>query len=181
MPGKHADVIALFCLAAVTCLVSCSASPQERVTINVVSHKQDAQITIDADGERAVIQIVSPSGIGNAEFEITSRTLPKKIVLQFHLRGLEQLEFAYDKTVVIGSVSSAQGNVIRQYRRDSGSNEAQDVLPNSRYWMKIDLVAQAGSAKTIPLQNGTIEVEAPEDFAQGQHRRFSVQWIDFYR
>lgn len=177
----NTSIMPLACLATLINLAACSASPQERVTLNVLSHQQDARIAVDVDSERAIIDIVSPSGIGNAEFEITSQALPKKIILRMHLRGLEELQFNYGKTVVIGSIASTQGNRIRQHRRDAGSIELQPILPDSPYWMKIDIVAPDGAPKAIPLQSGYIQVEAPEDFVQGQIHRFYIQWVDFYR
>jgi len=174
-------VTPLICFILIANTAACTSSPQERVTLNVVSKKQDAQITLDTDGEQAVIDIVSPSGIGNAEFEVTSRTMPKKIVMRFHLRGLEELQFVYGQTVVIGSIASGQDNRVRQHRRGAGNNELEPILPNSPYWMKIDLVAQEGAPEAIPLESGHIQVEAPEDFVQGQVHRFYIQWVDFYR
>ncbi len=174
-------VVSVVCLAAIIYLASCSTAPQEHVTLNVVSKKQDVQIAIDASAEQAIIDIVSPSGIGSAEFEISSQALPEKIVLRFHLRGLEEIQFDYGKTVVIGSVASAPGHRIRQHQRDAGSIELEPILPNSPYWMNIDLVAQEGMSNTIPLQSGYIQVEAPEDFIRSQVRRFRIQWVDLYR
>lgn len=171
------------CFATIVCLASCSTSHGEGVTFNVVPGKQDAQILVDADNERAVIQIFSQSGIGSADIEVTSGTLPKRIVLQFHLRGLEELCFTYGDVVVTGSISSMPGNSIHQNLRDAGDSAGQErsISPDSPYWMKMSIISKGTSPNTIPLQDGYIEVEAPEDLIKGGQRKFSMRWIDFYR
>ena len=69
--------------------------------------RDDAQLTADVSGDVATIQIFSQGGIGSAEVEIVSTTLPKQILLQFHLRSLERLRFSYNKTMI--EVSLPQG------------------------------------------------------------------------
>jgi len=164
-------------------LAACGVSSSPPVAFHVTPHKPDIQIQIDANPERAVIEVLSPSGIGSADFVLTSRALPKQIVLRLHLRGLEWLRFTYDKGTVSTSVASTQGNAVNQYYRDAGSEAApgQTLAPGSPYWMTINLVTPGTSPQTIPLQDGYIQVEVPADFIRGQHRQFSLQWIDFYR
>jgi hypothetical protein len=151
--------------------------------IKVIFHQEDAQIKIAVEGDRAAIQIFSQSGIGQASFEIVSEELPKKLVMRFYLRGLEELRFAYDETIVTTSLSSTGENDIRQsISRAAGQPlSAQIIMPDSPYWMKMRVVSSDNFRPQIPLQNGYIEVEAPEDFLKGRHRQASLQWVDFFR
>jgi len=151
--------------------------------IQIVSQNEDAQIKVDVGKDSALIEIFSPKGIGQAEFEIVSQDLPKKILMRFHLRGLEELRFAYDETVITTSLASTGENDIRQSIKRKGDQQiaAQAIMPNSPYWMKTRVVSPDNSRPQIPLQNGYIDVEAPEDFLKGGHRKASIHWIDFYR
>jgi len=150
--------------------------------IRVISHKEDTQIKVDVEEGSALIEIFSPKGIGQAEFEIVSQELPKKLVMRFHLRGLEELRFAYDATVVTTALASTGENDIRQsIQGGSDAIAAQTIMPNSPYWMKMRVVASDNSRSQIPLQNGYIEVEAPKDFLKGGNRKASIQWVDFFR
>jgi hypothetical protein len=161
-------------LSAATC-----QTPQGQTMIKVISQQDDAQIKVGTEGERAFIQIFSASGIGQAGFELTSRKLPRRLVMRFYLRGLEELRFAYGETVVTASLSSSGEPEIRQRVSKAGERpvEAQTIAADSRYWMKLRVVSQS----KIPLQDGYIEIEAPEDFLQSGIRQASIRWIDFYR
>lgn len=148
--------------------------------LKTISIKQDAQIIIDRDDDIAHIQVLSQSGIGHADLEITSEKLPNRLILQFHLQGLEELRFVYNETVVTGSISSTGSNSVHQSVHTSGG-KPEIITSNSSYWMPMRLVSQDTTQIKIPLQDGYIEVEAPDDFLKGGHRKFSIRWIDFFR
>jgi len=147
--------------------------------IQVISDKEDARIKVEANEDSAVIQIFSPKGIGRAGFEIISRDLPKKILMRFHLRGLENLRFEYGEIVVTAALSSAGDNAVRQTINSAGGEPVvtPTLASSSPYWMKMRVV----SRDKIPLREGYIEVEAPEHFIKGGYRHASIHWIDFYR
>jgi hypothetical protein len=130
-----------------------------------------------------VIEIFSESGIGSAVIEVTSEVSPKKIIMRFHLRGLEALRFSYDENVVTASLSSTSVPQIRQSFSRAGERPIKEtaIAADSPYWMKMRVVSSDGAHDKIPLQNGYIEVEAPEDFLKNWHRQAAIQWIDFYR
>jgi hypothetical protein len=138
---------------------------------------------VEADDQRALVQVWSQSGIGSAHLEATSASLPRRIVIRFHLQGLEQLLLTYDGNVVTGSVASTAGNGIRQSRRTTGDTSAQEQLlsPDSPYWMKMSLISMDAVPAAIPLQEGYIEVEMPDHLLSGGYHKFSIRWIDFYR
>ena len=168
-------------LCAITLLLAVSCGPpyQEPVAFKVTPGKPDARLTVEAAPEKAVIQVYSDSGIGSAEVEVTAGPVPKTILLRFHLRGLEELRFAYGNVTVMGSIASTKAGGIRQSLRGLGDIPAKEqaISTESQYWLKMRVVSQTD----IPIQDGYIEVEAPPNFANGGHRKFAIQWIDFYR
>ena len=182
------------CAAATVILVSCGSSYQqsdalsttptrEPIRLNIAAERQDTRVDADADAEQAIVQVFSPSGIGGANIEVTSAALPRKIVLRFHLRGLEELRFAYGDTVVTAGISSAGDKAIRQSYQGGRQSSAQDqsIAEASPYWMPIRIAPSGGASATPPPQEGYIEVEAPADFIARGQRKFSIHWIDFYR
>ncbi len=164
-------------------LISCGSSQQNEIMLKVNTARPDARINVVADGETAVIDIFSESGIGSAVFEVTSETLPKRIILRFNLRGLEELRFSYDETVITASLSSANAPQIRQSFSRAGETPIKEtvIAADSPYWMKMRAVPSDGAPAKIPLQHGYIDVEAPEHFLKGEHRQAAIHWIDFYR
>jgi hypothetical protein len=179
--GRIAVLLAA-CLAASVALTACGSSGGGRVTLNVAPDRPETRITVAADAEQAIVEVFSPAGVGGAGVEITSATFPKKIVLRLHLRGLEELRLAYGNTVVRASISSDGGNSISQHQIGAGASAAQQPLSaTSPYWMPIRIVPAGTAPATIPLQDGAIEVEAPQDLIAGGQTKFAIQWIDFYR
>ncbi len=162
---------------------ACSSSQQNGIMVKINTAKPDARIKVEADNEIAVIEIFSESGIGSAAIEVTSEALPKKIILRFHLRGLEELRFSYDETMITASLASTSARQIRQSFSRVGERPIKEtaIAADSPYWMKMRAVSSDGAPDTIPLQNGYIEAETPQDFLKGGHRQATIHWIDFYR
>lgn len=160
-------------------LAGCEFSPRDPTMIRVISHNAEARFKVAVEADGAVIEIFSPQGIGQAAFEITAPNAPEKILLRFHLRGLEELRFAYHETVVTASMTSSDKHDIRQNLSRAGEKPAnpQVISSSSPFWMQI----RVKSRGAIPLREGYIEVEAPADFLQSGARQASIQWIDFYR
>jgi len=170
-------------MAALLMFAACSGAPRGDIHFSVQSHKDDARISIQVEGERAFVDIFSASGIGSADLEITSPTLPRQILMRFHLRGLEELRFAYHDVVITASLSSTKEHEIRQSFSKTGtpSAAAGAITSGHAHWMKISIVPGEGMPPTLPLQQGYIEVEVPASFIAGGHRRMTIRWIDFYR
>jgi hypothetical protein len=167
------------CLAASVALAACGSAGGGAVVLKASADRPDARVTASADAQQAVVEVVSPNGIGGAEVEITSAALPRSITLRLHLRGLEQLRFTYGDTTVTTSISSSGDGTPRQTYH--GAGQEQTIAEGSPYWMNVRLVPTGSSPATIPLQNGYIEVEAPQDFLARRQTKFAIQWIDFYR
>ena len=127
------------------------------------------------------VDIYSPSDIGSADVAVPSDPALRRVLLRFHLRGLEHWQFAYGDITVTGSLSDRPPHEAREaVRRSGGAPGEEATLPGSPYWMPARIVTPAGVEPGIPLGAGYIEVEAPPDYlARGG--RFSLHWIDFYR
>jgi len=154
----------------------CKTSQREQAMVKVISHKDDARLQTRVNDDDVIIDIFSASGIGQAAFEFVSAQMPKRILMRFHLRGLEELRFAYGETVISASISSTGDNDIHQSISRAGG-EFVATQATSLYWMKL----RVASRDKIPLREGSIEVEAPEDFFASGARQATIQWIDFYR
>jgi hypothetical protein len=63
----------------------------------------------------------------------------------------------------------------------SSSGKPAPIKSDSAYWLSVKIVAKDGGPGQIPLQGGTIEIEAPREFRQGSYRKILIDWVDFYR
>jgi hypothetical protein len=180
--ARSLSLLAWSLVTAVASLAACRAPGQEPVSITAHADRPDTRITIDADAERATIEIWSPSGVGSAEFTV-SGPMPKQIVVQLHLRGLEQYTFSFGQTTVTAALSSRPSAVVQESVQLTGS-EAGQALPiaaDSPYWMSVEIVPTGNAPQTIPLAAGTIEAEAPQAYLDSDLAAFSISWIDFFR
>lgn len=164
--------------AAIICMgVICKTPQRDQAMLKIVSQKNDAQLQVHGNDENVTIDIFSESGIGQAEFELLSPEMPKQFVMQFHLRGLEELRFGYGETVITASLASTEERGIRQSMHRAGKESVQALTSSSPFWMKI----RVASRNPISLSEGFIAVEAPKDFLAGGARQATIHWIDFYR
>ena len=170
-------------VAALLCLHACTPDRRARTVIGVHPDRPDTRITIASGRGRTLIEVLSPGGIGSADFDIPSGPVPKRIVLRFLMKGLEQLEFAYGETTITVSISSGPGREVRESIRFSNSEAEQQLLSarQPHYWMAVSIVPAASPPPTVPAQDGTIEVQVPEDFLRSSRRSFSIRWVDFFR
>jgi hypothetical protein len=168
------------CAAAAIALAACGSSggpSGAAVALAATADRPDMVVTVSADARQAIVDIANPSGVGGATIAITSAARPRRITLRLHLRGLEELRFSYGDATI--SASLASDLAIREAYRSAGPEQA--IAEGSPYWMSIRLVPAGGAPATIPLQQGYIEVEAPQDFLARGQTTFSIQWVDFYR
>jgi len=163
--------------------VSCGQEPVNETTYAIDVEGEGNEVIAEPEEEGAVFEVFSDRGIGAASVAVDSGEIPSSVTLDFLLGGLEELRFSYGATEVLVSVSSSQGNAVRQsVIRGSGESRLENpITPESPYWMEVVILEEDGSPGTIPLAGGVILVSAPEDFTQGANDAFRFQWIDFYR
>jgi len=169
-------------LAILLLCAACASAPRNGIRWQVIASKADTKITVHSEGERALLDIFSASGVGSAELEITSPALPRHLLMRFHLRGLEELRFAYAETVITASLSSTQEQKIQQSLSSPGVPAMAEAITSEQpQWMKMRLVPAGNASSDSGRPPGVIEVEAPRSFIAAGHRRMTIHWIDFYR
>lgn len=158
--------------------VACQEHAVQQPSYSISVHGAGNQVTSTSSGSDVLFEVRSETGLGSAYAEQTSGDPPEKIVIRLHLRGLEEFNFQYEQTTVIVSVSSHGDQAVSERMLIARSEET-PVAPDSPYWMPVQLVKGAPSgSQNLPAY---FEVQAPQDYVRGQHRAFSMRWIDFYR
>ena len=165
--------------------MSCASQPAnaqagDEPVFTVFSQKnQDDQITIQYENGGSIVDIYSPRGIGSAQLKLESGSMPERIALRLHLRGLEELRLVSDRSTIAASGSSSEVFNITEQKVIASGNE-NFLTPIDPLWMKIEIVSDQSNRK-IPLEEGYFEVTVPKEFIQSAGKSFEIQWIDFYR
>ncbi len=192
----HSPVLRLLILLTMlVVLAGCAAPPEAGVSFEIVAGKPDATVNARAEGGIWLIEVFSKSGIGSATVRAISATSPTRVILRFHLQGLEELRFKYGPSTVTVALASSGDNAVREtiLTGDSATDE-EAIAQGSPYWMPVRLVPLGAAEARIPLTAGYIELEAPADFLAGraplpagrgpaaaEAGSFSVTWVDFFR
>lgn len=163
-------------------LVSCAGLPVRaqggEPQFTVTTKNSDDHVNIQHQNGVAFVDILSPTGIGAAAFELKSGVMPGKIVLRLHLQGLEEFRLTSSDESVEASVSSGDAPSIQQRIISAGSETP--ILPVHPFWMIIDVVAEQAEP-AIPLEAGYFEITLPQEFLEKAGDSFEIEWIDFYR
>ena len=163
--------------------VSCAGATADEVTYAINIEGAGNEVIAETGEGKVLFDVISERGMGSASVAVIAGEFPPSVALNLHLKALEELRFAYGETEVLVSISSSQGNVVRE-SVILGSATAGQKIPitaESPYWMDVVVLQEDGSPGAIPLINGTILVAAPEDFGSGGVDSFEIRWIDFYR
>lgn len=165
------------CLAG---LLLCACAPLSPAPGVQVEAARDAVITAERRGSALVLDITSETGIGSAAITLPEEPQVRDLVLRLRLRGLEQLEFAYNAAAVRVSVASTGEPLVRAEAQRAGAESWEAISAGSPYWMDVGILGEGGEP-SIPLQDGYFDVRAPADFVRGGHRSFTLSWVDFFR
>ncbi len=88
------------------------------------------------------------------------------MVLQLHLRGLENFKITSEQVTLEGSVSIQDGKTVVRLWKDGKENSPLNA--KSSLWMDIRMVRSDGKpTTTIPLKDGYFEMRLPRAFFQG--------------
>ena len=160
-------------------LISCQSSVNSSSSqIEVKTDHKDAQISVITEGNTGAIDVHSEAGIGRGQVDLVSGQWPERVILRFHLSGLEGMKFHYGDTTVSVSINSSD-HVIQSVT--TSDENQRPVSQESSHWMPVRIVTPNGIASTLPLADGVIEVEASRDFLDGDFTGFALEWVDFYR
>lgn len=157
-------------------LAACAASPASGPAVSefqIATDREDNVVTATLHGESLLVDVQSASGIGSAGVRAANGELPPAVLLRFHLRGLEQMTFAFGDAVVKLSVPSGGDRPVIQSVVEQGQESP--ITPQSPYWMEVAQTAADGAADTV------FEVNPPQAFANAPTANFTIGWIDFYR
>ena len=171
-------------LALALSVAGCDRLVPATPAYSVTTDRPDNVVTVvvSDNADSATVEVRSQTGIGSASVASTSRHVPDGLRLRFYLSGLEELRFSYGSTTVLVSVSSAPGNEVRQaVTQGPPGAVAREIRPGDDFWMTTRIVGEDGRPASVPLTNGYIQVDAPEDYLRSGQRAFAIHWIDFYR
>jgi hypothetical protein len=173
--GRWIGLVLLIMCASIS--AACQVTEARPYVVAASTQKDGDAVIPTAQGERLILDITSPSGIGAARATILSAAQPEAIELRLHLQGLEEFRFAYGEQVITIAVPSVgQGAARATVVQAEGGEVA--LTSESPYWMEVRVEqGDPGSATPTPL----FVVQAPPDFLQRGERNFEVSWIDFYR
>lgn len=163
-------------------LSACTAVTRENdqpFLIVVTTEGTNNQVKTAQVEETAVFNVHSETGIGGAQIQLQSGEWRPTMLLRFHLSGLEEMKLTYGDAIIALNVSSLGGNEVRQSVTRDGNTET--LTADSPYWLDVAVKAEDGSAGTIPLEKGTIDVTMPPHFYETHQPAFTINWIDFYR
>ena len=163
-------------------LTACASQPvnaqaQTEPVFSAAAKNPDDQIAFQHKDNTTTIEIHSPLGIGSAKFKLESGAMPEAIILQLHLKGLENFRLISAQHSVSASVSSGEGFKAQSQRKISGNSE-QVMLAFDALWLDIEIKS---SSPKVPLTEGYFEIVFPKEFVQETGNSFEIQWIDFYR
>jgi hypothetical protein len=177
---QHQSLIpaAILCVATLCIMAGCQVRPEQQREYSISVDGNGNRVVPHSDGPETLFDVMSETGIGSAAVEQTSGESPAKILIRLHLSGLEEFDFEYGDTTVTVSVSSHGDQKVSERMRAAGSGEI-PIGPESPYSMPVRVVTSSGSGSGSAT--GYFEVQAPQDYIQGQQRAFSMRWIDFYR
>lgn len=164
------------CLSACTALIAADGQP-----LGIAVTNRDDRVSWTRVDDGTVLDIYSPSGIGRAAVRWMAQEYPDRLLLRFHLTGLEELRLVYDTTVVTLSVASTGEPTVRQ-QVALADGERQEIATDSPYWMRTELVPQRSPGTNANSRFASyIEVELPPHFLRRQPAAFVLEWVDYYR
>jgi hypothetical protein len=176
-------------LAAILLLAGCGApdgagvpsgASETRPPVFTAAAEGDGnELKVSVEGETAVVDVQSRSGIGAATVELASGTPPETIVVRLHVSGLESFRLSYEQTTITVAVSSSDSRSILQ-EVSSPDGGTSPLTFDSPLWLDIRAVSEQATP-TIPLQQGYFEIRLPKQLLSDRQRSFTIRWIDFYR
>ena len=144
----------------------------------ITTKRDNDKVEVKVERDKTVFSVHSPFGISQTVIERTHGTWSDIVMLQLHLKGLENFKVSNDKVTPHSAVSSQDGNV----RLWKDGKEDSPLDSKSSYWLEIRRVSDDGKqATTIPLKDGYFEIRLPKALFEGNPKLITVNWIDSYR
>ena len=168
--------VAILCVVFLS-LNGCLSSRSRVPGVTVLPGRGDPRVSVEVYPNQVVLDIESPRGIGGSIVELSTKMRPKRLLLRFHLRGLEELRFTYNERTTVVALASTGSREVREQLHQGGAERT--LAPGDAHWMTVRI---GGSASTAAGPNdGVIDVEAPKEFLASGARRFTIEWVDYFR
>jgi hypothetical protein len=148
----RSPLIVLILLATLSLLAGCRPV-RPPPALGVTLSKPDDTARLSWEGDLAVVEIVSPSGIGSVQLDWEAETPAAPLLLRLHLKGLEGLEVSNGVRRAAVSVDNAPPYVARM------EGETQEIE-----------VRRGSGVFLVSLHHPWLQAGGLE-----------VRWVDFYR
>lgn len=154
---------------------------QPAASFDIRCNKKADAVAVTTEGDRIILAITSPSGIGGATIERKGDSWPKQLVLRVHLRGLESLSVTCGDRKLSASVLSHSGNPRTLILWKDGK-EGPALTKDSPYWMEIVAMDAKGQpVNGLPGDGGYFEMVVSQAILGEKSSTLTIGWIDFYR
>lgn len=138
------------------------------------NRKRDDTVTAKAKQDNVVIDIVSPSGIGGTSITRKTATWPDRMILRFHLAGLENVSVTANTLTLSASVLS-HGEFTKHVHWTPDHLEALDP------GLLRTFTADGKPTDKLPGKGGWFELTIPQRMFDQAGDKLEINWIDFYR
>lgn len=148
--------------------------------LKATTRKPEDSVTVANGRLDALVEVRSPSGIGQATIERLGEVWPKSMTLRLHLHGMEHCEIVNGQTALNLAIGAPDGKIeIRQWQ---DKDEVPGLNTDSPLWTTVQILDRDNKpAARLPLEDGHFELQLPAPFLQGNPRSITLKWIDFYR
>ena len=171
---EHLVIVAVMAAVLSTGCTDVVKEPQFKIT----TKRDNDMVDVEVKDASMVFSVHSSFGISQAVIESTIGNWPDTMILQLHLKGLENFKVTNGKVTLEAAVSSQDGKV----RLWKDGKEDSPLDSKSPYWMEIRMVSDDGKpTTTIPLTEGYFEIQLPKALFEDNPKSITVNWIDFYR
>ncbi len=155
-------------------LTGATVFAEDKPEFKFKANRVDDRIVVKKEKDRTVFDITSPFGISAATIERTGDAWPDDVVLRLHLSGLERFQVNSEKATAWGRVGDLELSV------DGKKENPND--PKGAHFMDFKAVGKDGKPpEKIPLDDGYFEMRLPKSFFQGNPKKISLEWVDWFR
>ncbi|MED5457655.1 MAG: hypothetical protein VX428_09110 [Verrucomicrobiota bacterium] len=136
-------------------------SPNYKINLSGSGKPDNRKIEVTSLVDSVIFNVFDKFGIGAASIKIIEGDWPKKVLIRFHLSGLE------------GFTLSSQG---MNYKKNTFKVRMSDIKGNTikgKYLVR----NEGGDSKKIP---GYFEIEIPKKITTDSSM-INLKWIDYYR
>jgi hypothetical protein len=159
----------LACLVGLMAGIARAEGP--RILFRVTTRKAEDRVLARLQGDRAVLTVTSPSGIGGATITREGERWSGEMVLRLRFRGLERLQVGNAKVTLSATVSSG-GDHRTSWSRSEGVKEEFPIDRSSPFWAEIRILdAQAISPGTSPSKTVCSRSPFPRPSSHRTRRR----------